>query len=361
MSHQRAKRSTRALAALVTCVGMACLAPATAAYAGQNTDGNTFSPAFAPALDDLAAPGPNGQIAFDATDPQTGGFVTWITDADGSNQVKLPIAVDGGVPHWSPDGSKLLLATFSDLGLRPATVNPDGTGLAVLAVPELPAFMDISPCVWVPSGARILCKAQNFNTPDHSLDGIYSMTSAGTDVVRLTTNPFPPADPFGGGDQVGDVSPDGQQFVFMRARPDKGRPPGREQSGALFVENINGTGLRQITQYGMANSHDDGTESWSPDGSKILFATAEGELKTIHPDGTQLAALPIKAAGGVTFAGAPSWSPDGTHIVMRLFLGSVGRADIYTMRSNGTQLTNLTQNTPADFVNNADWGTAQPG
>lgn len=60
-------------------------------------------------------------------------------------------------------------------------------------------------------------KAQNFNTSNHSLDGVYSMTTDGSKVRRLTVNPFPPALPFGGGDSVGDVSPDGRRYVFMRA------------------------------------------------------------------------------------------------------------------------------------------------
>lgn len=297
-------------------------------------------------------PGPNGLIAFDAPDPVTGAGTSWIVDANGAGLTALSVGVESFAPRWSPEGSRLLLATFSDLGLRPAIVNPDGTGFTILAVPGIPAFMDIGPCVWIPPGARILCKSQNFNTPDHSLDGIYSMTNAGTDPIRLTVNPFPPSGPFGGGDVIGDVSPDGQQFVFMRARQDPGHPHGREQSGALFVENIDGSRLRQITDFGLPNSHDDGFESWSPDGSRILFGSAGGTLFTIHPDGTQLAAVPIRAAGGQTQARAPGWSPDGTRIVCRLFLSSA-RPHIYTLRADGSDLTQLTS---VDFADDPDWG-----
>ena len=299
------------------------------------------------------APGANGQVAFDTADG-----TVWVVGADGSAPTQLQINVDGSaVPRWSPDGSRLLIATFTDLGLRPGIVNPDGSGLTVLSVPGLPSYVDISPCVWVPSGTRILCKAQNFATSDHSLDGIYSMNTEGTDLRRLTVNPFPPADPFGGGDLPGDVSPSGTQFVFMRARPDPGHSPGREQSGALYVENIDGTGLHQITQYGLPNSHDDGFESWSPDGSEILFASENGNLFTVHPDGTALASVPIRAAAGQSFARAPAWSPDGTRIVTRLYLGAVGQAAIYTLRSNGTDLTPISP-PGLNFVNDPDWGAS---
>src|SRR3954451_4474092 len=295
-------------------------------------------------------PGANGRVAFDTDDG-----TIWTADLDGSSPTAIPVGVPSFNPHWSPDGSRLLVATFTDLGLRPATVHADGTGLAVLAVPDLPGYLDISPCVWVPPGSRILCKAQNFNTPDHSLDGIYSMSATGSDVVRLTVNPFPPADPFGGGDNVGDVSPDGSRFVFMRARPDPGHPPGREQSGALFVENLDGTGLRQITQYGLPNSHDEGVESWSPDGSRILFGSEQGSLFTVRPNGAQLASVPIRASGGVTFASAPAWSPDGTQIVTRLSLGTVGRTDIYTLGVDGRGLRAVTSDSFGP-VNHPDWG-----
>lgn len=297
------------------------------------------------------APGSNGRLAFD-----TDSGVIWTANADGSGLASVPIDVYGsGVPRWSPDGSRLLVGSFTNLGLRPALVAPDGTGLSVLAVPGLPTYMDIGPCVWVPPGDRILCTAQNFTTADHSLDGIYSMTTAGFDPRRLTVNPYPPAGAFGGGDLVGDVSPDGQQFVFMRARPDPGHPPGREQSGALYVESVDGTGLREITDYGLPNSHGDGFESWSPDGSRMVFGSATGALFTIHPDGTGLASVPVRAAGGRTFAAAPAWSPDGTRIVTRLYLGSVGRSDIYTLRADGSDLTRVT---PSDigFTNDPDWG-----
>jgi Tol biopolymer transport system component len=295
-------------------------------------------------------PGSNGRIAFD-----TGDGVTWIVNADGSGATELQDGVPSFVPRWSPNGTRLLLGTFTDVGLRPATVNPDGTHLSVLPVPDLPAFMDIGPCVWVPPGTQILCKAQNFATADHSLDGIYRMDVDGTHLVRLTVNPFPPADPFGGGDAVGDVSPDGHRFIFMRARPDPGHPPGREQSGALFVENLDGTGLHQITQYGVPNSHDDGFESWSPDGSKILFGSENGNLYTIRPDGNGRSSVPIRAAAGATFAAAPAWSPDGSRIVTRLFLGSTGRTDIYTLRSDGSDLTRVSPD-GIGSGDHPDWG-----
>jgi len=54
---------------------------------------------------------------------------------------------------------------------------------------------------------------------DPSLNGIYTIRAFdGGDLTRLTVSPYPPQGDFGGGDIPGDYSPDGSQFVFMRAK-----------------------------------------------------------------------------------------------------------------------------------------------
>lgn len=77
---------------------------------------------------------------------------------------------------------------------------------------------------------------------------MYTIRAAdGRGLRRLTFNPYPPRGDFGAGDIPGDFSPDGTRFVFMRAKPCAGPVPDRNQTGALFVENTNGTDLRQLT------------------------------------------------------------------------------------------------------------------
>jgi len=324
------KRTIAAIAALATAL-CAAIAPATA-----------------------KAPGSNGRIAFNVYDPAADNLSITTANADGSDPT--PVVTPGFAvnPVWSPDGSKLLFGTFTDAGFRPATINLDGSGYTVLASPELPSYLDRGPCLWIPHSARILCHVRNFTTSDHSWDGIYSMDAVdGAHPTRLTVNPYPPGGAFGGGDVPGDVSPDGTRFVFMRARPDPGHVPGREQSGALFVANIDGTGMRQITDYGLPNSHDNGVESWSPDGSTILFASAHGTLFRVHPDGTGLSAISVHGVGTFTDIRAPGWSPDGTRIVVRMYAQATHQADIYTLAPDGT---NLVRVTSTGLVDSPDWG-----
>jgi Tol biopolymer transport system component len=321
---------------LLVALALAALATATASPAGAE------------------APGPNGQIAFGRPDLATGESRVFIANPDGTHEHQLVLPVPGDGPVWSPDGGKLLVAVFRPEGsVRPATVRADGSGFTVLDVPQLPQDMDMGCRAWSPDATRLLCQAIRFGG-DPSLDGIYTIrASDGGGLRRLTVNPYPPEGEFGGGDIPGDFSPDGSQFVFMRAKPGAD-PVARHQQGALFVENTDGTGLRQLTPYGLANSHDNGLAHWSPDGSRILFASAQGSLFTVRPDGVDLRAIPLETGGGFSFAFTPGWSPDGTRIVFSLFLRTTGQVDIYTARPDGGQVAQVTDT--SDFEDLADWG-----
>jgi Tol biopolymer transport system component len=306
-------------------------------------------------------PGNNGLVAFTRFDPGTGDSHVVVANPDGSQEAQLPPDA-AGLPFWSPDGSQILLTICCPNGPpRPAIVNADGTGFNLLSVPDLPTDGAVVCRAWSPDAAQLLC--QFMGNTDPSLDGIYTIrASDGAVLKRLTVNPFPPTDGFGGGDIPGDFSPDGTQFVFMRAMPGAGPVADRNQSGALFVENSDGTGLHQITPYGLANSHDNAAESWSPDGSKILFAGVHGpfagaSLYTINTDGAGLRAIPLQTGGSRSFAFSPGWSPDGSKILFSLFTATgpgTGVEGIYTANADGTGVS------PVDTVGNedsADWGT----
>jgi hypothetical protein len=235
-------------------------------------------------------PGPNGQIAFSRYDPATGEPRIFIANPDGTHQHQLVLPLPGDNAVWAPGGGKLLIALVfrPEASVRPATVNADGSDFTVLDVPQLPQDMDLRCTAWSPDATRLLCQAIRFGG-EPSLNGIYTIrASDGGGLTRLTVNPYPPEGEFGGGDIPGDYSPDGSQFVFMRAKPGAD-PVARHQQGALFVENTDGTGLRQLTPYGLANSHDNGLAHWSPDFSLFLRTTGQVDIYAARPDGRQVA------------------------------------------------------------------------
>jgi Tol biopolymer transport system component len=298
-------------------------------------------------------PGTNGQIVFSRQNPEEMNTDVFISNPDGTNvqQVPIPVNVEQlGGAVWSPDGSKLLItslfrqdASGEFLPFRPATIAPDGSGFTLLDPPGAP--FDMFCDAWSPSGTRILCGFGG------DAPGVFSIrASDGGDPTRLSTNPF------GLNDQAGDYSPDGTKIVFVRTKPGAGPNPDRTQKGALFVaDSDDGGGLRQLTPYGLADSHEFGWSArWSPDGSQIVFASSRGSLFLVHADGTGLRAIPLHT-GGPSVAFAPGWSPDGSRVIFSLFTATSGQEDIYTAKVDGTDLSQVT-NTP-DFENFADWGS----
>jgi len=312
--------------------------------------------------------GTNGQIAFtlgdpDAVNPTAEAFTA---NPDGSDQQQVPLG--NGVELfsnviWSPDGTKLLISHTVRLDssgqcclFQPATVSPDGSNFNQLAPPNPPgassAGMDCG--AWFPDGTRLLC---GFGGDQ---PGTFSIrASDGGDPVRLTTNPYAAT---GGIDAPTDISPDGTRFVFLRFKPSAGptSTPKPDAQVALFVENLDGTGLRQITPYLLA---DRASAEWSPDGNKVISSTLngiaaklKGDLFTVYPDGTGLTPINLQVGTQKYSAFNSHWSPDGTRIIFNLFIN--GGEGIFTANPDGSGVTQVTFTTnPGMQYSAPDWGT----
>jgi Tol biopolymer transport system component len=298
-------------------------------------------------------PGPNGRIVFERfipDQPDFPGVLAKVITAnpDGSQAQEVPLPYQPEIfsrTVWSPDGSKLLVSHVDRLDssgdflpFRPAIVSPSGAGFTLLQMPYAPFDMDCT--AWSVDQQRILCGFGG----EHP--GIFSVrASDGGDPVRLTTNPF------GAQDLATDVSPDGRWFVFFRVKPG---PTDRAQHSALFVERLDGTGLRQITPYGVTQAHDLPGAQWSPDGHKIISATTGGGLFTVNPDGAGLRVIYLQTANSHYFAFEPGWSPDGTEIIFGMFIGDT--EGIFTANADGSNVVQVTNSpTPPDTA--PDWGT----
>ena len=99
-----------------------------------------------------------------------------------------------------------------------------------------------------------------------------------------------------------------------------------------------------------ATSPSDGAD-WAPDGRSILVTSA-GQLFSV--DVATGRATPHVIVGNPTAKlWNPQWSPDGTRILFRMKVNNV--FDFYTMRSDGTDVFQLTNEPEDDYF--ADWGT----
>jgi dipeptidyl aminopeptidase/acylaminoacyl peptidase len=161
---------------------------------------------------------------------------------------------------------------------------------------------------------------------DSDRDGnrqIYVMNADGTDQRRLTRNATTDMSPA--------WSPDGTRIAFMRRcwHSDDETDADKE----IFVMNADGTGQRNLTR---SPRWEDEAPRWSPDGTKIIFASTLG-LAVMNADGKRQHVLDY-SSGGYGFA-AP-WSPDGKRIA---FVRAPGQHyAIYVMKSDGSGETRVT-------------------
>jgi Tol biopolymer transport system component len=103
-------------------------------------------------------------------------------------------------------------------------------------------------------------------------------------------------------------SPDGTKIVYASTQG------GNSQ---IWLMNADGTNQTQLTFPGYPAAPDANAPAWSPDGTKIAFwsgYTGEyGEIWVIDPDGSGRKRL--TAYGEGVNSDNPTWSPDGRHIV----------------------------------------------
>jgi WD40-like Beta Propeller Repeat len=265
---------------------------------------------------------PPGTLLIGEWHPKTQDATWYTISTDGTHRTDLGLRVTCAT--WFPSGEQILItndiAFHRDGGpLRPAVVQPDGSGLTPLdgwVDPHLNLGCgDVSP-----DGTRIV--AEGWIDGDRSRNGIYSVQAAdGRGPQRLTR----------GLDSVPVYSPDGAQVAFFRTKT--GITP--DGAGAVFVVNVDGTGERRLTPWGWSFLH----VSWSPDGRWIAFQKPYGQLYLVHPDGSELHQVPMTLPAG-TGALEPDWSPDAQWIVFTAQNGDV--STIWAVRPDGSGLQQIT-------------------
>lgn len=151
------------------------------------------------------------------------------------------------------------------------------------------------------------------------------------------------------------IAPDGTGKVDVTNlhRPDHAGPASWSPDGSrivmsgtvggvngLFIMNADGSAMTLLQTGGQ-------DPSWSPDGSTIVFEHGF-DLWAIGVDGGG----PIQLTSGPALDLRPEWSPDGSRIVFDS--NRSGSFDVWTMRADGGDLTDLTPDSPA-FDAMATW------
>ena len=236
----------------------------------------------------------------------------YIMDSDGLNIVRLTHSEGFDEnPIWSPDGESILFATNRDGNHEIYMMDVNGENQRNIS--NHPAY-DGHPN-FSPDGQKIIFNSSRIMSPNHSVDSaftrtsnieLYEMNLDGSNVTRVTRYPS--------WDTYPDISPDGTKIAFRRRTVDNilGKEIGNSE---VFIANRDGSDAYNISNH---PAHD-GWPAWSPDGTKIAFASERErarnwQIYTINIDGSELTRLTEFDSQGAEFT-KPQWSPDGDKIL----------------------------------------------
>jgi TolB protein len=134
-------------------------------------------------------------------------------------------------------------------------------------------------------------------------------------------------------------SPDGTKIAFASMR---------DGDLEIYVINADGTGLTNLTN---APTASDDSPTWSPDGTQIAFASVRGgvarEIYVMDSDGGNQVRLTNNPG---SLDDRPSWSPDGATIAFETLRD--GDLEIYLIDADGTD--------PRNVSNNPGWPDSDP-
>lgn len=264
-----------------------------------------------------ASRGNNGRILFVADTGGSWQIYTINPDGTGMHQVTHlpPTSWEGWEPQFSPDGKKIVFAYGNgNAGPDVYVISADGKGLQRLTHNNGSGFAR-----WSPDGSRIL-----FITiaPLTGQGIIATMRPDGSDVISLTSQ-------FELGNYLPTYSPDGSAITF-----------GSSIGGlvtAAWIMDADGKHQRRLT----APPTEAAPNDFSPDGQFILFWSHNSSplptaIWRMNSDGTHQVQL---THPGSKHDLDPNYSPDGSKIVFASDRMSNDRSlDVFTMNADGTDI-----------------------
>ena len=245
-------------------------------------------------------------------------------DGTGNHIVLDDLPVNVGTPRWSNDGSQILFEGNGDRGSQLWAANADGTGAHALmptpdGCPNATCTEGLQPS-WSPDGRSIAYVSRT-----HIQGGFSTNALAVFDVATGTTTEL-----YSSAEATfarPSWSPDSRSIVFEIDRY-QGKPEAtRLVSSSIAVIDVVDRTPRELTD----PSQLAGYPFWHPTSDLIVFRTNRFEtdtktlldrqkpsdLYTIRSDGTGLTQVTDNGVGGAIVRG-PTWTPDGRILFGRL-------------------------------------------
>jgi Tol biopolymer transport system component len=244
----------------------------------------------------------------------------YVSNADGTNPVRLTHGIWDATPLWSPDGR--WIAYYSDHNADVwAVPSAGGESRQLTSGPARD-----NPFGWLRDGSGVILGRQG----------------AGDDemlVAPLDGGPVRPLFAAPAGNVYGYPSPAGSKVAFILTR--SGR-------STLWVQNMAGGRARQLTTEGFEGARP--VRMWSPDGKQLLYTsgrTGTSDIWIANVETGQLRQLTddIHNDWGAT------WSPDGRWVLFYSDRG--GQQDLWVVAAEGGAARRVTADLP--YENNAIW------
>ena len=161
--------------------------------------------------------------------------------------------------------------------------------------------------------------------------GIYSRLVGGRNAVRLTRD----CDKDSGAPAF---SPDGERIAYRSEC----------EGGGVFIMGATGESAKRVTDFGHS-------PAWSPDDTRLVVATegiAEDPLDRNITSELWVVTVDTGEKQRISKGDAvqPAWSPSGQRIAFWGLRGNSGQRDLFTVRADGSELTELTNDQALDWA-----------
>lgn len=225
---------------------------------------------------------PDGsRIVFTAS--REGNCDVYVMDADGSDLINLTrTQADESHPSWSPDGSQIVFVSSEQLHLIDVA---SGQRHQLTDSDIIHGFPD-----WSPDGERIAFSGGKEPPGPGVVHDLYLVAPSSGDETRLTDASSQLTAP--------QWSPDGTQITYFDHSTDP---------LSIWIIHSDGSRATELTAGGHA--------SWSPDGGQIVFDREVGpgdvDIYLVDFESRQ----EYLVVDGPDYDTLPAWSPDGTKVV----------------------------------------------